>query len=146
VSRPRIHQLVRAVALLGHRSAGRLFIRRSSLDSYAEARGRRRRPPPYTLDDLRRCRDRILELAKARGAGNVRVFGSAVSGQVDRYSDVDLAVDMEPGRRTSDIAALAFELEEALGCRVDLLVVRDDLRDRRPLPSIAAIIEGAVPL
>ena len=52
-----------------------------------------------TLDDsLRSNRDAILRLAAQYGARDVRVFGSVARGEATAESDVDLLVDMEPGR------------------------------------------------
>ncbi|MGA2165292.1 MAG: nucleotidyltransferase domain-containing protein [Solirubrobacteraceae bacterium] len=51
--------------------------------------------------DLRRLRvrrDEILGYATQHGARNVRVFGSIASGERGAASDVDLVVEMEPGR------------------------------------------------
>ena len=39
-----------------------------------------------------------MRLAAECGAGNVRVFGSVARGDTDSRSDVDLLVDLEPGR------------------------------------------------
>ena len=65
-------------------------------------------------------RDRILAIAAARGAGNVRVFGSAAR-QADREgSDLDLLVDVPAGSSLLDIAGLQIDIEEALGIKVDL--------------------------
>jgi predicted nucleotidyltransferase len=66
----------------------------------------------------------ILRAAKAHGAGNVRVFGSVARGDASADSDVDLLVDLEPGRSLLDHAALVLELEALLGRRVDVAVAR----------------------
>jgi hypothetical protein len=93
------------------------------------------------IDELRRRRDEIERIAARHGAKNVRVFGSIVRGQARRESDVDLLVDMEPGRSLLDLIRLELELEEALDCEVDALTsagVSELLRDR--------ILEEAVAL
>jgi uncharacterized protein len=65
-------------------------------------------------------REKVLAIAAARGARNVRVFGSAAR-QADRDdSDVDLLVEVPPGSSLLDIAGLQIEIEEALGIKVDL--------------------------
>ncbi len=60
---------------------------------------------------------------------NVRVFGSVARGEADAESDIDLLVDMEPGRTLFDIGGLLMDLEELLGCNVDV-VTEDGLRER----------------
>lgn len=66
-------------------------------------------------------REIILSLAKKHGAYNVRVFGSSARGQAGPESDLDLLVDMEPGRSYLDLVGLWQDLEEALGFKVDVI-------------------------
>lgn len=78
-------------------------------------------PGPPTFIELGKHRHRILELARRRGAGNVRVFGSVARGVAGQASDVDLLVELEPDRSLLDLAGLKLDLEELLGCPVDVL-------------------------
>lgn len=65
-------------------------------------------------------RERIRAIAAARGASNVRVFGSVVRG-VDRDgSDLDLLVDVAPDVSLFAYVGLQLDLEEALGVKVDV--------------------------
>lgn len=70
---------------------------------------------------LRARRREILELATKHHARNVRVFGSVARGEETGRSDIDLLVDMEPGRSLLDQVRLRRELSELLGVSVDLL-------------------------
>jgi len=75
----------------------------------------------------------ILSLADHYGARNVRVFGSAARGDAGPESDLDLLVDLEPGRTLLDHVALWQDLEELLGRPVDVVVeggISPYLRDR----------------
>ena len=74
----------------------------------------------FSLEDLQQHRDAILDLATARGASNIRVFGSVARGDSRPNSDVDLLVDMAPGSSLLDLAALTEELRELLGRPVDV--------------------------
>ena len=74
--------------------------------------------PIKALESRRR---EILELAARHGARNVRVFGSMARGDDRATSDVDLLVDMEPGRTLLDVIALEQDLEELLGRPVEVL-------------------------
>lgn len=47
------------------------------------------------------------------------VFGSVARGEAGPMSDIDLLVELEPGRSLLDRAALPHELGELIGCRVD---------------------------
>ena len=83
-----------------------------------------------SLDELLQTkREDILRIASRYGAYNVRIFGSVARGQVDSESDIDFLVNMEPGRSLFDLGGLLADLEDLLGCNVDV-VTEDGLRDR----------------
>ncbi len=63
----------------------------------------------------------ILALAAKHGARNVRVFGSVARGDADEQSDIDVLVQMEPGRSLLDLGGLQYDLEQLPGCRVDVV-------------------------
>lgn len=70
---------------------------------------------------LRRRRRAVVACAAARGASNVRVFGSVARGEDTDRSDVDLLVDLAPGVGLVGLSALSRELEELLGVSVDVV-------------------------
>ncbi|MCH7721619.1 MAG: nucleotidyltransferase family protein, partial [Planctomycetes bacterium] len=67
-------------------------------------------------------RDRIVSIARRHGASKVRVFGSTLRRDARVDSDIDLLVDLEPGRSLLDHVGLRRDLEELLGRRVDVVV------------------------
>lgn len=69
-------------------------------------------------------RGEILRIVARYGAHDVRVFGSVARGEDDRESDVDFLVELEAGRSLLDLGGLQMELEDLLGCRVDVVTVR----------------------
>lgn len=70
---------------------------------------------------LQTKREDILRIARMYGAMNIRVFGS-VSRREDRaQSDIDLLVRLDPGRSLLDIVALKQDLQDLLGCEVDVV-------------------------
>jgi uncharacterized protein len=73
------------------------------------------------LDSLAPYRQKILDAAARRGVRNVRVFGSVARGDDRPDSDIDLLVDVEPGRTLLDVIALEQDLQELLGRRVEVL-------------------------
>jgi hypothetical protein len=82
---------------------------------------------------LKEKREEILRIAAQHGAHNVRVFGSVARGEADAQSDIDLLVEFEPDRSLLDHAALWLELQELLGCKVDVVSeggVKARIRDR----------------
>lgn len=87
------------------------------------------RPP--TLAELRARRAEILELAIRHGAFNIRVFGSVARGDAEGHSDVDLLIDLEPGRSLLDLAGFHIDIQDLLGCEVDVATqIKPRLRDR----------------
>lgn len=90
---------------------------------------------------LEQRRAEIVELATRHHARNVRVFGSVARGEETEASDIDLLVDMDPGRSLLDQVRLRRELAELLAVEVDVvttggLLARDE----------SSILGEAVPL
>jgi uncharacterized protein len=86
-------------------------------------------------------RDDILSIAAQHGARNVRVFGSVARGDARPDSDVDILVDMEPGRSLFDLGGMLYDLQSLLGVEVDV-VTEKGLRPR----IRAQVLQEAVPL
>jgi len=63
----------------------------------------------------------ILALAARYACRHVWVFGSRARGEATPDSDIDLLVDVEPGRSMLDIVGLWDELTTQLRCHVDLV-------------------------
>jgi uncharacterized protein len=66
-------------------------------------------------------RENILKVAARHGARNVRVFGSVARGDAGPGSDIDLLVELEPGRTLFDLGRLIMDLREMLGRDVDVV-------------------------
>ena len=90
---------------------------------------------------LRQKREEILHICAKYGAQNVRVFGSVARGEADEQSDLDLLVEMDPGRSLFDLGGLQYELEHLLDRPVDVVTDRGlkaRIRDR--------VLQEALPL
>lgn len=90
---------------------------------------------------LQRHLAEIHGLAARHGVRNIRVFGSLARGDADANSDVDLLVELEPGRNLLDLGGLQMDLENLLQRSVDVVTeqgLRRRLRDR--------VLKEAVPL
>ena len=70
-----------------------------------------RQQGPTGIDRLRVRRLEILGCARSHGASNVRVFGSVARREAAADSDIDLLVEMEPGRSLLDLVSLWQDLE-----------------------------------
>jgi len=67
-------------------------------------------------------REQILSIAAQYGASNLRIFGSTARGDSTDASDVDLLIELGEGRSLLDQIGLQQDLEELLGCHVDVVV------------------------
>ena len=88
-------------------------------------------------ESLKEKREDILCIA----AQNVRIFGSVARGKAGPKSDIDFLVEMEPGRSLLDHVALWQDLEDLLGCKVDVVsekALHWYIRDR--------VLKEAIPL
>jgi uncharacterized protein len=86
-------------------------------------------------------RAEIVRIAKVNGATRVRIFGSFARGTAGPDSDLDLLIDLEPGRHLLDLVAIKQDLEDLLGRPVHVVteaaispyVRAEVLRDATPL-------------
>ncbi len=84
-------------------------------------------------ESLRTKREEILNTAAKYGAYNVRIFGSVARQEANAQSDIDFLVEMEAGRSLFDLGGLLMELQDLLGCDVDVVTekgLRKRIRER----------------
>jgi len=89
------------------------------------------RHQPMSFDTLRAV---LGAVCAERPIARMEVFGSVARGEAGQDSDVDLLVEFLPGARAGlfEMGALKEDLEDRLGCRVDLLSRRAVERSRNP--------------
>lgn len=73
------------------------------------------------MENIKQYAPDILQVAIRHGVRSVRVFGSFAHGSPTSTSDLDLLVNLEPGRDLLDLIALKQDLEERLGRPVDVV-------------------------
>ena len=86
-------------------------------------------------------REDIIRLSGKHGAKNIRIFGSVARGEERLDSDIDILVELDKDRSLLDLSGLSLDLQQLLGCKVDVLTekslhwyIRDRiLREARPL-------------
>lgn len=74
-----------------------------------------------SIVDLEPYRDAIETVARQYGASNIRVFGSVARGNATSDSDVDFLVTFADGVSLLDRAGLWLDLQDLLGCSVDVV-------------------------
>jgi predicted nucleotidyltransferase len=72
-------------------------------------------------EQIRSHRDDILRIARENWATRVRVFGSVARGTARPDSDLDLLIDLEPGRHLLHLVAIKQDLEDLLGREVHVV-------------------------
>ena len=92
-------------------------------------------------DIVKKKRDEILQIAEKHGAYNIRVFGSVARGDAGSESDIDFLVDVGHEHSSFFPGGFMADLEELLGCRIEILTenaLHWYIRDR--------VLKEAVPL
>ena len=82
---------------------------------------------------LEKYGDDIRHIARRHGVVQVRVFDSRTLGTATEASDLDLLVDLKPERDLLDLVEFKLDLEDLLGCEVDVVTeggLSPYLRDR----------------
>jgi hypothetical protein len=99
---------------------------------------------PVPLDEIQRI---VRSVCQGRNVARVDLFGSMARGEGGPGSDVDLLVEFLPGSNIGlfEMGALKEDLEERLGCRVDLVSRRAVEQSRNPIRR-AAILAHSIPL
>lgn len=70
---------------------------------------------------LRAEREQIRKVAASHGATEIHLFGSQARDDAQAGSDLDLLVKLAPGRSLLDLVAIKQDLEDLLGCPVDVV-------------------------
>jgi predicted nucleotidyltransferase len=73
---------------------------------------------------INKNRELIQDLAKRYGIINIRICGSVARGEDSASSDIDILVDMEPGSSLLSLGSFLMDIQDLLGCRVDVLTER----------------------
>ena len=93
------------------------------------------------LEHIQKQRDEINKISSRHGARRIRIFGSVARQTAGVDSDVDFLIDLDPERSLLDMGGLQMELQDLLGCKVDLVTekglhwyLKDKiLKEARPL-------------
>lgn len=118
----------------------RLELRISDADERTTASSVRAQLGPLA-QQLRRSRRRLLDSAHAHGVRRVRVFGSIARDEAGPASDIDLLVELAPGRTLLDLIGFRRDAAEVLGIPVDVAtpdMLKEHIR--------AEVLAEAVPL
>jgi predicted nucleotidyltransferase len=90
---------------------------------------------------LQEKRVEILKIAAQYGGSNVRIFGSVAREEATADSDIDFLMDIQAGRSLLNRIALIQDLEDLLGCKVDVAkpeILHESIREQ--------VLKKAIPL
>jgi len=88
-------------------------------------------PISPSLDELK---SKLAHFCRRHGVARLEVFGSRARGEAHAGSDIDLLVTFRPEVHLGwDFFELHKELENILGCEVDLLTRRSVEQDENPI-------------
>ena len=73
------------------------------------------------LDQLKKLKKQIYQIAAKYEIKQVYVFGSVARGDETNLSDVDFLVEMESGASSFGIGAFQFEVQKLLGIQIDVV-------------------------
>jgi len=71
--------------------------------------------------DIQDVKDKIIPIIKKYHVSRASLFGSIVSGTMNKDSDIDLLVELPPDSSLFDMLRVKVSLEEKLNKRVDLV-------------------------
>lgn len=73
------------------------------------------------LNQLKKLKKQIYQIAAKYGVKEVYVFGSVARGDDTNLSDVDFLIEMESGASSFGIGAFQFEVQKLLGIQIDVI-------------------------
>ena len=83
--------------------------------------------------NINEIKRKIIPILLKHGVKRASIFGSYARGEQNEASDVDILVEFGEGKSLLDLVRLKYELEKALGKKVDLLTynsIHPLLKDR----------------
>jgi predicted nucleotidyltransferase len=92
-------------------------------------------------DLVKAKRGEIAEIARRHGVTSIRLFGSAARGDDRPESDIDFLIEVGPVHSPWFPGGLVADLEELLGCRVDIVEAAAITPSRRQ-----RILQESVPI
>ncbi len=74
-----------------------------------------------SLEELKKVKEELYQIAAKYGISNIYVFGSVARGESSEISDVDFLIEMESGASAFGVGAFQFEAQKLLGGQIDVV-------------------------
>jgi predicted nucleotidyltransferase len=73
------------------------------------------------LEEIKKRKQQLYNIAAKYGIRKVYVFGSVARGESNEVSDIDFLIEMEAGASAFGVGAFQFEVQQLLGIQTDVI-------------------------
>jgi predicted nucleotidyltransferase len=73
------------------------------------------------LEEIKKKKQQLYQIAARHGISKIYVFGSVARGQSTDGSDVDFLIEMDENVSALGVGAFQYESEKLLGIRIDVI-------------------------
>lgn len=74
-----------------------------------------------SIEEIRKSREMLYQIATRHGIKRVYVFGSVVRGESGETSDIDFLVELETGASPFGVGGFQYEAQQLLGIEIDVI-------------------------
>ena len=73
------------------------------------------------IDEIKRVKNQLYQIAVRHGISKIYVFGSVARGESQDVSDVDFLVEMDENLSALGVGAFQYEAQQLLGIHIDVI-------------------------
>jgi predicted nucleotidyltransferase len=73
------------------------------------------------IEDIKRFRHQLLQIAAKHGINKLYVFGSVARGESNDVSDIDFLIEMDENASAFGVGAFQYEVQQLLGINIDVI-------------------------
>ena len=73
------------------------------------------------IEELKRAKQKLYQIAARHGISRVFVFGSVARGESTDVSDVDFLIEMDESVSALGVGAFQYEVQQLLGIHIDVI-------------------------
>lgn len=73
------------------------------------------------IEEIKKVRQQLYQIAVKHGISRVYVFGSVARGESSDVSDVDFLIEMDDNASALGVGAFQYEVQQLLGINIDVV-------------------------
>lgn len=73
------------------------------------------------LEEIRKKRQELYQIAARHGISKIYVFGSVARGESQAASDIDFLIEMDENVSALGVGAFQYEAQQLLGTKIDVI-------------------------